>query len=261
MGRSMRRVRVIPTLLLDGEGIVKTVKFSKPRYIGDPINSVRLFNEKEVDELFFLDITATPNKQVPNYDLIAAIASECFMPLAYGGGITTLAQIDRLFTLGIEKIVLNSAIHDKPTLIEQASKKYGAQAIVASIDVKKGLFGGYKVLTRSGKKNTHQSPAAVAVDAQRAGAGEILLQSIDKEGTFTGFDIPVIKQIANTVELPVVASGGASTMDDFKHAINLGGASAVAAGSMFVYQGVHNAVLINYPSQKDLVEGLYSKLQ
>ncbi|UTW62647.1 AglZ/HisF2 family acetamidino modification protein [bacterium SCSIO 12741] len=254
----MQRIRVIPVLSLKGSGLVKTRKFGKPQYIGDPINAVKIFNDKGVDELIFLDITATKEKKVPDMRRIMEFASECFMPVCYGGGISTLDQIKAIFKAGIEKVSLNTAAFENPGLITEAAAIYGNQSIVCSIDVKKNLFGKKSAYIRSGSKNTKLSPAEFAKRAEDAGAGEILVNSVDNDGLFTGYDLEVIKQVADAVEVPVVALGGAKDMSDFQAAIREGGASAVAAGSMFVYQNTNRSVLINYPKEEELKEKLYN---
>lgn len=247
----MLRTRVIPTLLLNGRGLVKTVKFKEPKYVGDPINAVRIFNEKEVDEIILLDITASREGRGPNFELIAELAEECFMPLAYGGGVRTLEDIRRLLFLGIEKVIINTGAIDNLNLLKDASAEFGAQAIVVSIDVKKRMFGGYQVM-RSGKDATQLELKKHALDCQRAGAGEIVLNSIDNDGTMRGMDLSLIHQISNSLEIPLVAVGGVGSIEDIRAAKNAG-ASAVAAGSFFVFHGPHRAVLISYPSYDQLV--------
>jgi len=256
----MKRVRVIPVLLLQNNGLVKTVKFKKPNYIGDPINAVKIFNEKEVDELVFLDIDATKLNIEPDYNKIEEIASECFMPLAYGGGIKTIDQIKRIFNIGVEKMILNSILCANPSLITDAAKIYGNQSIVASVDVKKDIFGKYSAYSNSGKNKIKFKLLNFIQDLKNAGAGEIILTSIDKEGTFSGYDIELIKQVSGSVNIPVVANGGASGFMDFTNAVINGGASAVAAGSVFIYKSKNRGVLINYPSQKELKEGIFDKI-
>jgi cyclase len=248
----MARIRVIPVLLLKSSGLYKTIKFKDPRYIGDPMNAVKLFNDKEVDELIFLDITATKEKNCPNYEAISEVASECFMPFSYGGGIDSMEQIATLFSIGVEKVVLNTILHSNVSLVKESADRYGSQSIVASIDVKKSLFGKYEVYTHSGTINTKKDPVQFAIEMQNAGVGEIMINSIDRDGVMKGYDIELIKNITSKVDVPLIACGGAGTIDDLTKAVKDGHASAVAAGSMFVYHGKHNAVLINYPSQQDL---------
>ena len=256
----MRRVRVIPVLLLQDGGLVKSVKFKNYTYVGDPINAVKIFNEKEVDEIALLDISATTKGQVPDIEAISDIASEAFMPMSYGGGITTLDQIKAILFEGIEKVILNNSALHRPELISEGARLFGSQAIVASIDVKKTIWGKYKVFGEGGSKNTGLDPIEFARKIQNAGAGEILLNNIDRDGTYKGYDLELIGQIANSVEIPVVACGGASQVEDFERAVNISNASAVSAGSLFVFHGPHKAVLINYPNQETLKEKLFSKI-
>jgi cyclase len=248
----MHRIRVIPSLLMENGGLVKTIQFGKRTYLGDPINIIRIFNDKEVDEVALLDIGATPEKRQPDFAAIEKIASQCFMPLAYGGGITHLDQIRQLFKLGVEKAVLNTSAAENPALITEAANAFGAQAIVVSIDVKKSWTGKYDVVTRCGKKSTGRSPAEWAKEAVGLGAGEILLNSIDRDGTMKGYDLGLIRAVTDAVDVPVIACGGANTLGDFREAVREGHAAAVAAGSMFVFHGKHRAVLINYPTQASL---------
>jgi len=248
----MLRTRVMPCLLLRGWGLVKTVRFQDPTYVGDPINTVRIYNEKEVDELIFLDITATPEKKDPPYQIITEIASECFMPFAYGGGIRTVEQIRHIFGLGVEKIALNTGAFRHPDFVTEAADRFGSQSIVVSIDVKRHVLGRYRVHTCGGRDNTGLDPVTAARQMEAAGAGEILLTSIDRDGTFEGYDIDLIRQVTAEVTIPVIACGGAGSIEDLGEAVHAGGASAVAAGSMVVYQGPHRAVLINFPRKDEL---------
>lgn len=248
----MQTVRVIPTLLLKNEGLVKTIKFKNPKYVGDPRNAVKIFNEKEVDELVFLDITASIIGKGPNFQMIEEIASECFMPLGYGGGINDMDSIKKLFSIGIEKVSLNTALHSNSELLKNASDQYGSQSIIASIDVKKNLFGKYEVYTKGGSINTKKDPIKFAVEMQNLGAGEIFLTSIDLDGTMKGYDLNLISSITSAIDIPLIACGGAGNLSHIKDAVTIAGASAVAAGSLFIYHGKHNAVLINYPKPEDL---------
>jgi cyclase len=251
----MKRVRVIPSLLIQNGGLVKSIRFKNHKYVGDPINAVKIFNEKGVDEIVILDRTVAETG--PKFERIKDIASEAFMPLGYGGGISTLNQIKRLINDGVEKIVLNTQALKNPRLVSDGAKYVGSQSIVISIDVKKNIFGKYKVFAENGTKNTGIDPLQHAKDMEAAGAGEILLNSIDRDGTFEGFDYQLIHRISNSIDIPVVALGGASSILDFRKAVEHG-ASAVAAGSMFVFQGPHRAVLISYPSQSELKKNLFS---
>lgn len=251
----MLKPRVIPCLLLRGRGLYKTVKFSDPKYVGDPVNAVKIFNEKEVDELLLLDITATPERREPNYELIGDIAGECFMPLGYGGGVGSMDQIRKLHRVGVEKVSLNSAAFQDRRLVEESCDVFGSSSIVAAIDVKKTLFGKYEVWINSGKTNTKQDPVRYAVELARLGVGEILVNSIDRDGTMAGFDLNLLKNVASAVDTPVIACGGAGNLDHIREAIAATGVNAVAAGSMFVFHGKHKAVLINYPTPAQL-EGI-----
>lgn len=245
----MKRIRIIPVLLLVNDGFYKTVKFKDAQYIGDPINTVKIFNEKCADEAVVLDITATKDKKAINFKKITEIAGEAFMPMAYGGGIKTFEEAVRVFNAGYEKVVLNSSASETPALIGEIAKAYGSQSVVVSIDAGTNLFGKYRVYTHSGSKNTGKLPAEYAKAAEQEGAGEILINSIDRDGTWEGYDIGLIRSVSEVVTVPVIACGGASGMDDFKKAIVEGGASAVAAGSLFVYQKKGKGVLISFPSQ------------
>jgi cyclase len=256
----MKRVRVIPVLLLDGAGLVKGERFKNHTYVGDPINTLKLFNDKEVDEIVVLDISATNKKRTPNYELISEIASEVFMPLAYGGGITNIDQIKKILSLGVEKIVLNSSAHSSPGLIREAAQNFGSQSVIVSVDVKKNFFGKYEVWTHSGKINTGQDPIIFAKKAEELGAGEIYFQNIEKEGANSGYDLLFLHKLAESVKIPVIAGAGAASSEDFLKAIREGGASAVSAGRMFIFVGPHKAVLVNYPSQDDLKRNLFDKL-
>jgi imidazole glycerol-phosphate synthase subunit HisF len=251
------RTRVIPSLLLHKGGLIKSVQFKNYKYVGDPINAVKIFNEKEVDEIAVIDIDATKENRGPNFEALAEIASEAFMPMAYGGGISTIEQIKRILFNGFEKVIINKSLHTNLNLVTQAANLVGSQSVVASIDVKKGLFGGFKVFTDNGKNNTKLSPVDFAKTVANAGAGEILINNIDADGTYKGYDVNLIKDIASSINIPVIAIGGASCIEDFKKA-KYAGASAVAAGSMFVFQRPHQAVLISYPSQKELKEKLFN---
>jgi cyclase len=243
----MLKTRVIPCLLLKGSGFVKTLRFKRPTYLGDPRNIVRIFNEKEVDELILLDIAATPEKRQPDFDLIAEIVSECFMPVCYGGGIHDLNDLRKLQAIGIEKIAINTHSVQEPEFIKKAADFSGSQSIVAAIDVKKNFRGKHEIFVNHGRIKTALEPAAWAEKLQKLGAGEILLNSIDRDGTMKGYDLELIKKVTRAVDIPVIASGGAGQFSDLSKAVLDGGAAAVAAGSLFVFQGIHRAVLISYP--------------
>lgn len=247
----MLKTRVIPTLLLRGEGLVKTTGFRDPKYVGDPINAIKIFNDKEVDELVLLDITATNASKGPAFDTIADIASECFMPVAYGGGISTVEQIRRILGIGIEKVVINSAAIQNPDLIATAAREFGSQAVLVSIDVKKNLLGRYEVRSHSGTRATKLDPVTWARQVQDMGAGEIMLTSIERDGTMRGYDLDLISKVSAATNVPLIAAGGAGKIADFGAAV-ANGADAVAAGAMFVFHGPHRAVLITYPSRAEL---------
>lgn len=247
---------MIPVLLLHKGGLIKSVNFKHYKYVGDPINAVKIFNEKEVDEIALIDIDASRENRGPDIKKIAEIAGEAFMPMAYGGGISTIDQVKDLFYNGIEKIVLNKAAIQQPSLIAEAARLFGSQSIAVSIDVKKNLLKGERVYAENGKTNTGLAPVAFAKQMENAGAGEILLNSIDRDGTYKGYDANLIKEVTQAVHIPVIAVGGASQISDFRIAVE-SGASAVAAGSMFVFQRPHNAVLISYPTQEELKRQLY----
>jgi cyclase len=255
----MKRIRVIPTLLIQNGGLVKSIKFKNPSYIGDPINAVKILNEKEVDEIIILDISATQENRAPNLLFIKEITSEAFVPIGYGGGITTADEIKQIIGAGVEKIILNTIAHENSNLVSEGAKYAGSQSIIVSMDVKKNMWGKYNVFIRNGTKNTNLDPINYAQRMEKAGAGEILLNSIDRDGTFQGYDLKLIEQISSSVNVPVVAIGGASSLADFVEAVQCG-ASAVSAGSLFVFQPPHRAVLISYPSQQEFRTHLFSKL-
>jgi imidazole glycerol-phosphate synthase subunit HisF len=255
----LKRVRVIPVLLIQQRGLVKSVKFKDYKYVGDPINAVRIFNEKEVDELAIVDIDASKENRAPNISNIKEIVSEAFMPIAYGGGITTVDQVKQILSAGVEKVILNRSAVKNPVLITEIAKQFGSQSIVVSIDYKKNFFSRQGVYIENGKTNTGLDPLPFAIQMEGAGAGEILLNSIERDGTFAGYDLAMIKKVSEAVDIPVIAMGGASSIEDFRQA-SLYGASAVGAGSMFVFQRPHRAVLISYPSQKELESQFYEGL-
>lgn len=247
--------RVIPCLLLRGSGLVKTVKFADPRYVGDIINAVRIFNEKEVDEIVILDIEAHAGRGRINWELVTKAAGEAFMPLCYGGGVRSVDEIRRLFKAGIEKVSINSGAHEDPRLLEAAARAFGSQSIVAGIDVKKNLFGRYVVVSHGAGRKQGTDVVQWAKTVERAGAGEILLTSVDRDGTRSGYDLELVQQVTSAVSIPVIACGGAGRLEDFAHAIRRG-AAAVAAGSLFVFRGPHRAVLITYPDRAELAKWL-----
>lgn len=247
----MRRPRIIPLLLYSDGGLVKSIQFKKHRYVGDYLNAIKIFNEKEVDELIFIDINASKYQKAPDILLIKEIASECFMPLCYGGGITNVDQIRQIFSAGVEKVAINTSAYLNPELIKEASQLFGSQSIVISIDIKKDQNDNYWVYTNNGSINTHTNPIEYAKKVQHLGAGELLINSIDNDGTYNGYDIELIHLISQSVSIPVIACGGANSIKDLRNGLKAG-ASAVAAGSLFVYYGRLKAVLINFPSQEEL---------
>lgn len=249
----MARTRIIPVLLLHKGGLYKTVKFKNPVYVGDPINAVKIFNEKEADELVLLDYTASAEKRDPDFVKIAEIAGEAFMPMAYGGGIKSFDTAKKVFDAGYEKVILNSALFDNLNLVDQIASVYGSQAVVGCVDFKKPMIGKNKVYAYSGSKSGSYSPVEWAKKLQDSGVGEIMINSIDADGTWAGYNYEVIKEVAAGVRVPLIACGGAGSLDDLQKAVD-NGASAVAAGSMFVFQKKGMGVLINFPTGKNLVK-------
>ncbi len=248
----MLRPRIIPCLLVKDRGLVKTVKFAKPKYVGDPINAVRIFNEKEVDELIVLDIDATLEKREPDFNMIKHLAEECRMPLCYGGGIKTIDHIQRIVELGVEKVAISSVALDLPPLVTEAAKKVGNQSVVVVIDVKKRkLTGKYEIRTHNGQTKTGKCPVAFSQQMEKLGAGEIVVNSIDNDGVMKGYDLTMVRRIREAVGVPVTALGGAGSLHDLGEVIHECGVSGAAAGSLFVFKGMYRAVLINYPSSKE----------
>ena len=243
----MLGVRVIPNLLLRNGGLVKGSNFKNHKYVGDPINAVKIFNEKEVDELVFLDIGAGISNEGPNFNLLEDIASEAFIPFSYGGGITRLNEIDRLFRLGVEKVILNTAAINNPTLIEQAVRIHGSQSIVVSMDVRKSFWGKYEIYSECATVNTKLDPVEFAQRVEALGAGEIILCAADREGKGVGFDCALIQSVVDAVGIPVVGSGGAGALSDLSEAVRSTGVRALAVGNLFTFHGRHKAVLITYP--------------
>jgi imidazole glycerol-phosphate synthase subunit HisF len=242
--------RIIPALLYSSNGLYKTVRFKNKKYVGDAINSVRLFNDLGADELILLDIDASKNNQGPNFSLIKDLAPECFMPLTYGGGIRSAADAEALLRLGVEKICLNNSVLEQPQLVDELSALFGASTIVVSIDVKKNLLGKRKVYSYKNNKMTGRDLVDYAREIASRGAGELFITSVDNEGTLNGYDTELITRIADAVNIPVIAHGGCGT---FEHILNAfdAGVSAVSCGSKFVYSGPHNAVLINYITERE----------
>ena len=245
--------RIIPCLLYDGSGLVKTVKFKNPSYIGDPINAIKIYNEKEVDELIVIDINATKEKRKPNFDKIADMASEAFMPFAYGGGVKTFDDFASLYKIGIEKVIVNSLIQENPTLIKKVIAHYGSQAVIACIDFKKIMFSGiipYSYIGNKIKMSLEDYANYLTTDI---GVGELMLQSIDKDGTWEGFDDEIISTILNSIEIPVIACGGCGSIEDLKTVLYKTNANAAAIGSMAVYSKKGMGVLINFPDREKVI--------
>lgn len=251
----MLRHRVIPCLLLKDGGLVKTTKFKDPKYVGDPVNAIRIFNEKEVDELVVLDIEASQLGREPNYELIEEFAGECFMPLAYGGGITRVEQAKALFARGVEKVCIQTAALADLGLVRQIADRFGSQSVVVSVDVKKGLLGSSRLFSAARKKTLDGAWLDFVAAAAKAGAGEIFLTAVDRDGTLSGMDVDLIREAAGVCSVPIIAAGGAATLAHMRAAVDAG-ASAIAAGAMFVFHGPHRAVLITYPRYDDLITAL-----
>ncbi|NQW41863.1 MAG: imidazole glycerol phosphate synthase subunit HisF [Bacteroidetes bacterium] len=246
----MLQSRAIPCLLLNENGLYKTIQFKNPVYVGDPINAVKIFNEKEVDELIILDITASKQNREPNYELLKHIASECFMPLAYGGGIKNFQQAAKLFELGIEKISLNLSAIENPNLITEITSVYGNQSVIVSIDIKKNLWGKYGIYSHNGTKNTRLLLNEFIKKVESLGAGELLITNIEKEGTWSGFDIDLLKSLTSLAKIPIIIGGGCGNIQHIADAVNTGKASAVAIGSMAVFQKKGMGVLISFPKSE-----------
>jgi cyclase len=252
----MLRPRIIPCLLVKNGGLVKTVNFNKPKYVGDPINAVRIFNEKEVDELIVLDIDATANQREPDYLLIKHLAGECRMPLCYGGGINRVDQVAKIISLGVEKVAISSAFISNPNLVGEAAKMVGSQSVIVVLDIKKNRFGaGYKIWTHNATRSTDLSPLDLAQKAETLGAGEIVINSITNDGVMKGYDFKLVRLIREVLSLPMTVLGGAGSLKDIGALFDSFGVIGAGAGSLFVFKGIYRAVLINYPSrsEKDLL--------
>jgi imidazole glycerol-phosphate synthase subunit HisF len=254
------RPRIIPTLLVRNGGLVKTVRFKDAKYVGDPINAVRIFNEKEADELMVLDIDATVEGREPNFRLTEQFATECRMPLCYGGGITSVEQARRMIGLGVEKVALSAAVIARPKLISAIAAEVGTQSVVVVLDVRKNLIGRYEVFTHNGRSATRRSPIDIAQEAESLGAGEIVINSIDKDGEMKGYDLILAQRVRDAVRLPVTILGGAGSLEDIRKLIETCGVIGAAAGSLFVFKGVYRAVLINYPAPAQKEELIRSAL-
>lgn len=257
----MLRPRIIPCLLVKNKGLVKTVNFKNPKYVGDPINAVRIFNEKQVDEMVVFDIDAAVEKRGPDFKMIEYLASQCRMPLCYGGGITTEDDAKRIFGLGVEKIAVSSVAVGKPELVRNVAQQVGSQSVIVVIDVKKNAKGQYEIFTHNGTKPTGKEPAAFARMMEDYGIGEIAVNSIDNDGVMKGYDFELIDRVRNAVTVPMTVLGGAGTIDDIGKLIDRYGIIGAAAGSLFVFKGVYKAVLINYPNpvEKDTLLQKYFK--
>ena len=247
----MLQPRIIPSLLIHEKGLVKSINFKDYKYVGDPINAVKIFNEKEVDEIIIIDIDVTKNGTEPNYKLIEKLAYECRMPLCYGGGIKTAEQAQKIFALGVEKIAISSIVIENPEIITEIANVVGNQSVVVVLDVKKKLFGGYEIYTHNGTKKTGIDPLKFVEKIEKLGAGEIVINSIDNDGSMKGFDLKLIDLVRNKISLPLTVLGGAGSMNDIGEVISKHGIIGVAAGSQFVFKGKYRAVLINYPTASE----------
>lgn len=248
----MLRARIIPCLLVHDKGLVKTVNFANPKYVGDPLNAVRIFNEKEVDELIVFDIDASASRREPNYVMIRNLASECRMPMCYGGGVTTADQAARIISLGVEKVAVSSAVIERPTLVDELARFIGSQSVVAVLDVRRDArSGAYEVWTHNGTRNTKRDPARLAYEFEQRGVGEITVNSIDADGRMNGYDLDLVRKVRAAVTVPMTILGGAGRLLDIEMLVREFSIIGAAAGSLFVFKGVYRAVLINYPSRAE----------
>lgn len=246
----MLRPRIIPCLLVRDKGLIKTVKFKDGKYVGDPLNAVKIFNEKEVDELILLDIDATSENREPDFEMIRNIAIESRMPLCYGGGVKTVEHAKRIISLGAEKVAISSVALENPRIITEMAQAVGTQSVIVVIDVKtKSIFGKQEVVSHNAKKSTGLNPVEFARQCEAAGAGEIVINSVDHDGVMNGYDLNLIKEIREAITLPLTVIGGASSLDDLSDLISKFGVIGAAAGSLFVFKGKYKAVLINYPNR------------
>jgi imidazole glycerol-phosphate synthase subunit HisF len=257
----MLRPRIIPCLLVQNKGLVKTINFKNPKYVGDPINAVRIFNEKEVDELIVLDIDATSENRGPDYKMIERLAAECRMPLCYGGGVKNVDQTKRIFGLGVEKVAISSAAVENPALVSESAQCVGNQSVVVIIDIKKRpILRRYDVWTHNGRKNTGKNPIEFAKQLEGLGVGEVVINSIDNDGLMKGYDLTLVEKMRESITVPLTVIGGAGSLQDIGELIRMYGIIGAAAGSLFVFKGVYRAVLINYPNwtEKDeLIQKYY----
>lgn len=250
----MYRCRIIPVLTLDNGKLVKTVKFKKPKYIGDPINAIKIFNDKMVDEIIILDITASKQGRNPNIRLIHEMASECFSPLGYDGGITSLEDAKKVFDQGVEKVIVNSAVLNNISILQDIAVTFGSQSVVASLDVKKNLFGRLRPCFQSGNYVNREEIVSFALRLEKEGAGELILHHTDRDGTFSGLELELTRCVASAISIPVIACGGANSIQDMNNAIISTGASAAAAGSIFIYKDNNpQSILISYPTPEDII--------
>ena len=256
----MLRPRIIPCLLVKDKGLVKTINFKNPKYVGDPINAVRIFNEKQVDELMVLDIDASVENREPDYKMIENLAAECRMPLCYGGGVKTPEQAQRIFSLGVEKIAISSAAVEDPALVTKIVERVGSQSVVVILDVKKKLLGGYEVYINNGKKASGKNPFELVKQLEKLGVGEIVINSIDHDGVMKGYDMNLAEKTRAITHLPLTVLGGAGSLEDIGRLISKFGIIGASAGSLFVFKGVYRAVLISYPNwiEKDKLINEYS---
>lgn len=248
----MLKPRIIPCLLVHNGGLVKTVNFSNPKYVGDPINAVKIFNEKEVDEIIVADIDATRLNKEPDYVLIGKIAAECRMPFCYAGGVTSAEQVERIISLGVEKVAIGAAAVSNPSIIQESASRVGNQSIVVVLDVKKtGLFKKYEVVTHNASRSSGINPIEFAKKVEKLGAGELLINSVDNDGCMNGYDIGLVESIRSVVNLPISVLGGASSLNDIKSLISKFKTIGASAGSIFVFKGKYKAVLIQYPTREE----------
>ncbi len=248
----MNRARVIPILLLQNSGLYKTVRFKDPKYVGDPLNALKIFNEKQCDEIILLDINSSKQNKEINYNLIQEIATECFMPLSYGGGINSLNQIEKVLKLGVEKVIINSAFIHSSDFLKEAVREFATSTLVASVDVKKNIWGKYILHSHADKKIIFSDPIDYIKKLEENGVGEIMINNIDRDGTMLGYDMELIKKISSSIKIPLIAAGGCKDLNDIKNLYNNTNVSATAAGSFFVFHGKHRAVLISYPSPEEI---------